>query len=168
MIKEGRFQLTVSWIFFTNARLLFVCAGCLGLPRKVPASSRSGRALPLLPPFFFSFRPDDVLIGVLFKTAAQAKVSQCPLSSPHIPGFPWLPGAVLLLSPSRLHYSISAEVRWRELVSLCLAARVSILVSISPLKNSRMEKQHAKKKTQNKTKKQKTVLTICLLNDPLI
>lgn len=75
------------------------------------------------------------------------------VSAEHVtyPGFPWLPGAVLLLSPSSLHYTISGEVWWCEPVFLCLSTRVFFLVSVSPpkKKNCRMEK---KKKLSAKKK----------------
>lgn len=103
----------------------------------------SSRSLPLL---FFLLSAWWRIDRSAFQNGCTSQSQSVSAELATYPGFPWLPGAVLLLCPSSLHYSISAEVWWCELVSLCLSGRVSILVSVSPLKNSRMEKKQSTKK----------------------
>lgn len=132
---------SVSQVFLP-AHVFLVCPlAALGFPRR---SQRAvGQVELLLSSLLcFSFRPDDILSAVLFKTAAQAKVSQCPLSRPRTLGSHGYPGPCCCLLHRSLHYTISVEVRWHELVSLC----VSLCPIIRPCLSFPFERQQNGKK----------------------
>lgn len=112
---------------------------------------------------FFSFRPDDVLIVVLFKTASQAKVSQCPLSWPRTLSSHGYPGPRCFF-PQAAGTIPSAPRCGDVSYFLFVSPPVYPSLSLFPL----WKKQHNGKNHLQEKGKGKTVLTICLLNAPLV